>query len=146
MKYSDELAKSVMDAMTEATKFGYQNAQIMSQGTESLGQLRAADHPYARRHGLPLRDPAIINEQTGDFLRSWINPAPERNGDVVEGSIENDNWVADYLTQKPGRMGKYRSKMFKRPIDDEVEAITKTALETSLVKHLQKFADTDIEI
>ena len=131
------------EAMKTATYKGYDEAILLSSGGVSLGQLAAEDHPYARRHGMPLRDPTIINAQTGAFRNDWKNPPPTVMGDTIEGYIENHNPVADYLTQPDGAPN---SKMFQRPIDKEVEAFTETELENQILKGLAAFSKTDIYV
>jgi hypothetical protein len=123
-------------AMGIATHKGLVEAQVMSQGPNSLGALAREDHPYAKRHGFPLRDPAIINEQTGAFLRDWKEDPVAVIGDTVQGAILNFNPVADYL--KNGT-----KFMFQRPIDEEIEAKTATFLEDEIRKQLRIFETTD---
>ena len=132
-----------VDAMKEATADGFDEAILFSSGGTSLAQLAKEDHPYARRHGFPLRDPEIINAQTGAFRAAWQNPEPVVMGDMVEGFIENHDPVADYLTQP---LGSPKSTMFQRPIDEEVEAATATALEKRINENLDKFSKLTINL
>lgn len=143
MSLEDEFLKVFTDSMKEATADGFDEAILFSSGGTSLAQLAAEDHPYAKRHGFPLRDPEIINAQTGAFRADWKNPQPVVMGDTVEGFIENHNPVADYLTQP---RGSEKSTMFQRPIDEEVEAATATALEKRINENLDKFSKLTINI
>lgn len=133
-------------SMKEATKAGYDEAIFLSSGNVSQKELDREDNPYARRHPRPLRDPAIINAQTGQFRADWENPPPTSYGGTIEGYIENHNPIADYLTQKRGQIGAYQSFMVERPIDDEVEDFTEKALEDRIAFNLRKLETTDIYI
>ena len=141
------IQQALLDAAARATKTatdkGLAEAQVMSQGPESLGALALADHPYARRHGFPMRDPAVINEQTGAFLRDWKTDPVETDQNTVHGAIVNENPVADYLTQPYGAP---KSKMFARPIDAFVEDKTEGFLITALQHELEAFENTDFYI
>jgi hypothetical protein len=143
MRLDEALDKVLIAAVDETTKKGLVEAQVMSQGTASLGQLASEDHPYAKRHGFPLRNPAIINEQSGDFLRDWERSPAVRIGDNIESEVGNFNPIADYLTQPDGSP---KSKMFQRPIDQVVEAKMEVFLEDALTRRLKEFEDNDIII
>ena len=120
---------------------GLEDAQVLSQGPISLGQLRKEDHPYARRHGFPLREPFVINEQTGAFLRDWKTEEPEVNGDTVDGWILNQNPVAGYLTQPDGSP---KTTMFRRPIDAMVAGTTEIHLENRIMANLRRLESETI--
>lgn len=81
-------------------------AHELSSGTWSSAALRAADHPYARRHGAPRLDPAIINKQTGTFDSYWR---------IMGSVLINDSPIAGFL-----QFG--TSVMFARPIALEIIA------------------------
>ena len=134
----------MVTAMTKATEDGYEKAIIESSGNTSLGQLAKEDHPYARRHGFPLRDPAYINAQTGAFRNAWKNPAPTVMGHTIEGYIENHDPAADYLTQNRGQIGTRQSYMVERPIDEKVEAFTAESLNIRIAEQLRILETTDI--
>ena len=93
-----------------------------------------------------MRDPGIINEQTGAFLSDWIRGPTAVVNDDVSGSVENHNPVADYLTQNQGQLGKRQSSMFARPIDEEVEAKMAVHLNKHLFENLASFENLDFTI
>ena len=137
--FADAFNEALLGAVNETTTKGLAEAQVMSQGPNSLGALAREDHPYAKRHGFPLRNPAIINEQTGKFLRDWKREDATAVSDSIEGSILNENPVADYL--KDGT-----KFMFARPIDQVVSAKMEVFLEDALTRNLKAFEDTDFII
>lgn len=58
-------------------------AKGLSQGTYKTVTLAEMGHPYASRRPRPPDDPAIINLQTGDFMRGWRR----RTGNWSSGSL-----------------------------------------------------------
>lgn len=139
--FATEIMDILVDSVNTTVKTGLVEAQVMSQGTASLSVLASEDHPYAKRHGFPLRNPAIINEQTGKFLRDWRKKDATVSASKIEGSVENRNRVADYLTQPKGSP---RSKMFIRPIDLVIEAKMTATLEEELEKGFNALNNKDI--
>lgn len=137
------LEDAAVRATMHATGEGLKEAQVMSQGPLSLGALIDMDHPYARRHGFPLADPAVINEKSGAFLRDWKTDPVEVDYNIVHGAIVNENPVADYLTQPYGAP---KSKMFARPIDAFVEKKTEEFLITAFQYELEALENTDFYI
>ena len=91
-------------------------ADRLSSGTASQATLRRV-RPYARKHGSPLLDPGIINEQTGTFRRSWTGDEPaEVDGDLTT-SVYNTDPKAPFLEQPDGAP---KSPMFARPVNERV--------------------------
>lgn len=103
--------------VTFALDAGFDEARRLSSGTFSLAMLAAMDHPYARRHGKALLDPATINVQTGAFFQHW-RTTKQADG----GQIRNDDEKADFL-----KFG--TETMVERPIEDEVEAFVASQIE-----------------
>jgi hypothetical protein len=128
----DEIEKGFSEGIADVVK----QAMALSSGPYSLGELAAMDHPYAKRHGVPLLPPEIINVQTGDFRRAWRGGMTLPFGDDLEGQITNDNWVSDYLTQPAGG---HRSNMFQRPIDKEVEDDVPSMVENRVNQRVADF-------
>lgn len=93
----------------ELTDRGVQIARQRSSGTASPAQLRREDHPYARRHGAPRRDPAIINRNRGVFFAAWRSATSGLTGQII-----NDSDVADFLRDGT-------RLMFERPVGVAVE-------------------------
>lgn len=129
------------EAMEKSLARGLIEAQLLSQGTASQTVLNEEDNPYAKRHGIPLRPPEIINEQTGDFLRAWRTDPVETDWEGVHGAIINDDKAADFLNQT---WGGSRSTMFRRPIKDEVESATEALLVLNVIQGLNKLESVDI--
>lgn len=91
-----------------------QGAVSLSSGGYSLEALARLGHPYAKRHPNPPQDPAIINRQTGLFLRSWRTTPLERTLAGLGIKVVNDAPYADYLDQGT-------SLMIRRPIIERLE-------------------------
>ena len=130
--FKDALKQGVADTLLE----GYRKGRTMSSGTVSYLQLALEDHPYARRHGSPLRPPEIINSHRGEFYNGWMISDPVETAGDITGSVENHSLtskgrdLSDYLTQPRGWP---TTRMFQRPIDKEVE----TQIESSLDDKVQ---------
>lgn len=94
-------------------------ARRQSSGRLSSSALARADHPYARRHGSPRRDPSRINVQTGTFRAAWesrLGFGGFSGGYMIQrGQIVNEARVADWLDQGT-------RVMFRRPIREAIEA------------------------
>lgn len=69
--------------------------------------------PYAVRRGRPLLSPQYINQESGAFKRDWGSFRTPTGTKIV-----NYNEVAGYLAGED----RPRSTMFRRPVDDAVEA------------------------
>lgn len=89
-------------------------AEKRSSGGYSLASLARMDHPYARRHGIPLEEPGIINVQSGVFRRSWTSFGPYSVNDKLISRVANLDPKANYLEQ---RWGHPKTRMFARPIN-----------------------------
>lgn len=111
-----ELQELLIEAMNLAIADTFEMALQMSSGNVTPYELRHEGSPYARRHGQPLLDPAIINEQSGLFKSSWrAELVTVVKSLSVDGSITNDAPYADLLV-------KGTKFMFARPIDKALEA------------------------
>lgn len=77
-----------------AADLGIQIAREQSSGPYSSAQLAAMDHPYATRHGSPMLDPSMINEQSGAFRAHW---QAVRYG--MGAQIFNDAFYAKWLEE-----------------------------------------------
>jgi hypothetical protein len=69
-------------------------------GTLSEADLRALDHPYARRHGAPKLDPNVVNVGTGKLRSSWETEGPIWVDGELTGSLWNADPKAEYLSQE----------------------------------------------
>jgi len=103
-----KLDRLLVDAERESLNDALNIARSLSSGPYSLAELAEMGHPYAVRDPHPPADPAVINEQSGDFKEDW-RAIP---GDAVQ-RLENDNDVADFL--KNGTRF-----MISRPIDERI--------------------------
>lgn len=129
--------------MEQACKDGFNKAIELSSGTMSIGQLKDLDHPYARRHGMSLLPPEVINTNSGEFLESWKLGEVETTNKKVTGDITNNSRVADYLTQPDGSD---KSNMNVRPIDKSVEEYVEQQLEIYILENLKAFDDMNFEL
>lgn len=91
----------------------YNRAVDRSTGTTKTAQLRLEDHPYARRHGRPRRDPSIINVQSGLFISQWARNGPMPHAAGAHGEVSNDTPYAQFLESGTIRM-------FQRPLTERV--------------------------
>lgn len=119
------IEKTAMRGVDAAAKGGVEYARMRSSGTFSLAFLAAMDHPYARRHGRPRLDPAMINEQSGAFKEHWKT---ERTGEGAR--IKNEDPKAQWLTDGT-------RFMFERPIDADVEEYVRGSARTIVEAHLR---------
>ena len=113
-----------------------ETAHRFSSGTLTYPDLERLDHPYARRHGVPLLPPEIISTHTNQFRSSWRSEDPHDEGDdTLVTSIYNVDPKADYLDQSQGHP---RTRMFARPIADAVLA----EVEPRRLERLNRAVDT----
>lgn len=112
--------------LRRTVSFGVEQARKRSSGPFSLYELAEMDHPYAVRHGMPLLDPSIINEQTGRFKASWQGEIG-----VSSGRVSNASDVADYLDQGT-------DTMFRRPIGDALEAEMEGFAEADAIEQVRR--------
>jgi hypothetical protein len=106
-------------------------AERLSSGQVSTRQLRRAGHPYARRHGTPLLNPAIINDQGGPFARSWLLRDPQSENGEETTAIVNTDPVGDYLASGT-------KVMFARPLPDAVVKEVKPRREERVRRAIEK--------
>lgn len=97
----DRLLVGARQAVSLTVEDAYGKALDLSSGPISAALLRQMDHPYARRHGTPLRDPTVINRQTGAFYAGWERIATQVGVDAA-GGVRNVSWVGPYLEQANG--------------------------------------------
>lgn len=110
-------------------------AERHSQGTATPEELAAEDHPYARRHGQPQRDPREVNRQTGEFAAAWLFDAPRFEGDDVVGAVYNaDPKAAAFLA--PGTRF-----MFARHPEELAEAETEASRADRLERVVEEAFD-----
>lgn len=126
------IKRAERDGLRKAVIAGKRQAQKQSSGRASYAQLRAEDHPYARRHGMAKRDPAIINKHRGLFYIGW---AYELGADGLSARIVNRSDVADFMGGT--------DKMLPRPIEGDVAAFThqeaQRLINSTIQKALQKW-------
>lgn len=122
----EDIKSDVRDAQDAAAKDVVGEAERISQGPYSLGQLAAMDHPYARRHGKALLPDSFINQQQGTFAASWVaEDGP--NGPLVHNT---DEPIATFLE-------KGTRNMLPRPLD-ELKEFAVEALQKRLAEHCGK--------
>lgn len=67
---ADTLAPQVQAAEARALRDVQERMLFWTSGGETLKELRRADHPYARRHGIRRRHAVLINRQSGALQES----------------------------------------------------------------------------
>ena len=125
-----EVETAVMNALTAVKPALEASVRKWSSGTATTAQLRREDHPYARRHGRPRRNPALINVQSGVFLRGWQLEGPRLEQGAATLSAVNETPYARYLEHGT-------RTMFARPLVERVEAELKPLLEAALARELR---------
>lgn len=124
-------------------------ARRQTSGRRSLSELRRRDHPYAKRHGSPLLDPAKVNSQSGDLLSRWfpagqfgastqvLGKGDKMPGRVLgsgardlRGAIVNDDPVTEYLEGT--------TVMFRRPVAEAVEKKLEAEAESIVGKAIER--------
>lgn len=114
---ANALGQGARNVVSLTVQDAYDKALDLSSGAITEPMLRRMDHPYARRHGKPLRNPDVINVQTGEFRAGWVRVTiPSAD---PEGRVENTSWVGPYLEQLDGGPN---STMFPRRPNEAVVA------------------------
>lgn len=103
------LEYEIMRAEADNLRHAHELAVIHSSGPINSAQLAAEDHPFAVRHGSPLRDPSVINVQSGAFVHAWEQSGPRRAGGRLVGTVRNTDYKAQWLDYGTARM-------FARPL------------------------------
>lgn len=127
--FSDAIKSAFADVMEDTRK----EALRLSSGGLTYAQLRAADHPYAVRHGEALVDPSVINRHNGGFYNRWQSPTVASSGDELTGMLVNDSNVADFLQYGT-------SKMVPRPIKERLEQYAKQSTESRVTDAVARIA------
>lgn len=112
---AQDLEYDTLAAERASVEQGLEIARNWSAGPLSTKRLRQLDHPYAKRHGFPQRDPGLINRQTGVFAGSWVSEGPAADADdgAVSTLYNTDPKAEKWL--EPGT--RY---MFARPVDARI--------------------------
>lgn len=98
-----------------------------SSGTASPADLRREDHPYARRHGAPRRNPRRVSRQSGAFVARWArSPVRETDGGF-SASVTNDD-------PKTGFFVHGTRLMFARRPDEAAEEEVRPRFERGLAR------------
>ena len=127
------LLTAVKVAETQSLEAARYELEATSRGTLSPGDLRRLDHPYARRHGSPLRNPAILNQKSGETARSWHTSPVSETSEGTQGSVVNRSPAAKWI--KSG--GKGSSKMVERPIVEHVKSRIRAEREARLASAIK---------
>ena len=90
---ANSLEYELLRAERDNLRLGLELAVIHSSGPISSEQLKDEDHPYARRHGRALRDPSIINTQSGKFVALWREAGLTHSGGKMSGRVENPGYI-----------------------------------------------------
>lgn len=107
-RFQQRLVRSIQEAEARTAKSGLEIARKQSSGTTSTAQLRKEDHPYAKRHGSPKRDPSTINVQSGAFRAEWH---------IQTGrSLEDGPAIVNY-SKVAGFLQAGTPTMFERPVE-----------------------------
>lgn len=97
-KKAREIEQRIRAAELATAQEALQVTRAYSSGPFSTRQLRILGHPYARRAPRPPMTPAIINRQTGRFLRAWKVRPPRKSEDRLITKITNDTPYASGFT------------------------------------------------
>lgn len=107
-RFKQKLVKQLEEAEAKTAREGLKIARKQSSGSVSTSQLRKEDHPYAKRHGSPKRDPSTINVQSGEFRAEWH---VQIGNSLDDGpAIVNYSRVARFLQEGT-------TTMFARPVE-----------------------------
>jgi hypothetical protein len=144
-----DLAKELQSAIGLGVQAGMealrQEAIVESSGTYTEAEFIALDRPYATRHATPLLDPSMINtHDPNGFISFWkVDDAigPKELG-VIDTQLINDSPVADFLVGRD----RPKSKMVRRPIDDELEKTAPFLLEGRINQALRDFENKTFTI
>lgn len=108
-------------------------AEARSSGTLTPAGLQALDHPYARRHGSPRRDPDTVNRQTGAFADAWEAVGPQRVADGFAGAVFNTDDKAALLEAGTGVMfPRHPHEAALADVEQELEGMFADALSRAL--------------
>lgn len=111
---ADDLEAGALEAARDVAGRAYERARELSRGGYASRDLRRLDHPYARRHGSPKLDPAVVNYGRGVFFGGWRVRTPQRYAnDTIQGAVLNEAPQAPYLEGGT-------ETMFPRPLMDRV--------------------------
>jgi hypothetical protein len=98
------LKETVRQAERASAEEGKSIARLLSSGPFKAAVLRAMGHPYAARSPRPPMDPAVINEQTGQFKAAWRVSGPRQTASGLLTRITNDSPYAKFLFGGTARM------------------------------------------
>lgn len=109
-------------------------AEGVSSEPYDRNQLAREDHPFARRHGTPKRDPRFLGQVTGDFARAWVTDPVARQGDSLASALANtDPKAAAWLepgteTMVPRRPDEAIAELLEPEFEQVVDAALLRAL------------------
>lgn len=83
------LTQAVIAAETKTLVVAKYELEQATAGTLTPADLRRLDHPYAKRHGEALRDPAITNRKSGELNRSFRRGRVVRVAGGTRGAVTN---------------------------------------------------------
>lgn len=129
--YRRALTRGVRRALKETLSL----AQEMSSGSMTDKDYRLLDHPFARRHGVALSNPAIINIHSGEFLEAWSISLPDMSSSEIAGRVWNDAPVTEFLEGT--------TKMLPRPIGTELERFLKERLNETLKEEVEEYMEAN---
>lgn len=112
-----QLTQAVIAAETSTLVVAKYELEQATAGTMTPADLRRLDHPYAKRHGRALRDPAITNRKSGELNRSFRRGRVVRVAGGTRGAITNR--AKSVAGIKAG--GTADSAMVERPLVQRVQ-------------------------
>ena len=137
---SEELEIAIGLGLSRGMEALKQAAIVESSGACTKSDLRKLDHPYATRHAKPLLDPSRINtHDPSGFISFWKVEPTVKQSDGLLGLLVNNSPIADFLVGKD----RPKSKMVRRPIDDELEATAPLLIEARVNLAIQDFERRD---
>lgn len=134
-----ELESTVSSAVAAFGEQVKAEAVAFSLGPYSLKELADMGHPYSKANPQPPDDPAIINLQTGHFLRGWTLGMVQRAPDAIWITVGNYTKEADFLDRGT-------NTMIRRPLVERLESLLLPRFERFMQSAVQNLAGGAIQI
>lgn len=134
-EFASRFRAAALAATEEILELVRMEAVHLSTGVKTPAQMRAADHPYAARHGhiQPPFDPVLVNRQGGGFSEAWRAEPIAETSDGFTSAVVNEDPKAEWLVDGTTRM-------LGRPIPLAVRVNTEAEARLILERHLYQVA------
>ena len=101
-RIAEALPRETAQAISDTLEDLQGRAVYYTSGPLTQADLRHEDHPFAKRHGTPQRDPERVNLWGGGVAGHWETDGPQEDDDGLFGTLENTDPKAPYLEQPDG--------------------------------------------